>query len=458
MPSLDSLTRPLRSPSPAAEEPDGFRLPPALGFPAAAAAAAAAGLVVVLGIAVSTWLLGNGDGSSGQAVRVGALVWLAAHGAAPVIDGVQVSLVPLLLPVLPALGLIAAGSWATRRRWQPAASSAASSAGTSAAESATTQALRMSAGVAAGAATYATVIGLVGWATGLAAPEGGASADTLRGMGVALVGAALALSVGVARARGGWPAALRARPAVAAVLRGAAMGAVVWLGGAIVVASASLLWHADQVWALGAEVSSSRGQGFALTALCVATMPNAVLWVAAYLVGPGFAAGTATFVAPGSVVLGALPVYPLFGALPAPGDAPDWTTSLMVIPVLAGVLAGVVAARGLPSGGWFRLAMTGAAAGGLAGVAVGLAMSLSGGSIGPNRMAETGPVTAAVVMGVVTLAVAGCAGGVAVGALPAVSLPSWLRQRWWAPSTTPSTTATTTAATTRWLARWRRRP
>jgi hypothetical protein len=183
-------------------------------------------------------------------------------------------------------------------------------------------------------------------------------------------------------------------------------------------------------------------------------MPNAVLWVAAYLVGPGFAAGTATFVAPGSVVLGALPVYPLFGALPAPGDAPDWTTSLMVIPVLAGVLAGVVAARGLPSGGWFRLAMAGAAAGGLVGVAVGLAMAVSGGSIGPGRMAETGPVTAAVVMGVVTLAVGGCAGGVAVGALPAVSPPGWLRLRWWAPLTRPATTP----SMARFLARWRRQP
>jgi hypothetical protein len=447
MPSLDSLTRPLRSPSPAAEAPDSVGLPPALGFPAAAAAAAAAGLVLVLGIAVSTWLLGDGDGSSGQAVRVGALVWLAAHGASPVLDGVQVSLIPLLLSVLPALGLAAAGSWATRRQWQPPAVAASSM----------PRAVRIGAGVAAGAATYAMAVGLVGWATGLAAPAGAASADTLRGMGVAFVGAALALSVGVARVRGGWRAAARARPAVAAMLRGAATGAAVWVGGALVVMCASLVWHADQVWALGAELSASRGQGLALSALCVATVPNAVLWVMAYLVGPGFAAGAGTFVAPGSVVLGALPVYPLFGALPAPGDAPDWTTSLMAIPVLAGVLAGVVAARGLPSGGWFRLALSGAAAGGLVGVAAGLAMTVSGGSIGPGRMAETGPLTAAVVMGVVTLTVAGCAGGVAVGALPAVTRPRW-SVRWsvrWSPGWSARRPARWPP---RWPARWWRRP
>ena len=43
--------------------------------------------------------------------------------------------------------------------------------------------------------------------------------------------------------------------------------------------------------------------------------------------GPGFAVGTGTGVSPSGVVLGPLPAYPPFAALPAPGDAPGWASA-----------------------------------------------------------------------------------------------------------------------------------
>ena len=69
-------------------------------------------------------------------------------------------------------------------------------------------------------------------------------------------------------------------------------------------------------------------------------VPDAVVWAAAYLAGPGFAVGTATSVDPGGTVLGPLPALPLFGALPVPGANPVWLWALLAVPVLAGVVGG----------------------------------------------------------------------------------------------------------------------
>ena len=49
----------------------------------------------------------------------------------------------------------------------------------------------------------------------------------------------------------------------------------------------------------------------------IAYLPNAVLWAIAYMLGPGFAVGTGTVVAPAGSAVGLVPAFPLLAALPS---------------------------------------------------------------------------------------------------------------------------------------------
>lgn len=66
----------------------------------------------------------------------------------------------------------------------------------------------------------------------------------------------------------------------------------------------------------------------------LAFLPNFVIWVAAWLLGPGFAIGAGTTVAPGGIVLGQIPGIPLLGALPA--EAPALGALWLLVPVVLG--------------------------------------------------------------------------------------------------------------------------
>ena len=168
----------------------------------------------------------------------------------------------------------------------------------------------------------------------------------------------------------GWPERLGAllpgpvRPA----LRGAAVALLGVLGLAALTLLVVLVVHAGDVFSLGGRLAPGPVGGALLVLACVLTVPNAVLWSAAYLLGPGFTVGVATSVSPSGVVLGPVPAFPLLAALPSPGDAPAWAPALLVLPVLAGAVGGALAARGLPAGSWWHTAAAGAAAGGVAGV------------------------------------------------------------------------------------------
>src|SRR6476659_4428082 len=89
----------------------------------------------------------------------------------------------------------------------------------------------------------------------------------------------------------------------------------------------------------------------------LAYIPNAIIWAVAYSLGPGFAFGTGTVVAPTGSALGAVPVFPMLAALPTgigsagarPGG-PGWVpVAVLVLPYLAGIFAGVVTVRIAPT-------------------------------------------------------------------------------------------------------------
>ena len=83
------------------------------------------------------------------------------------------------------------------------------------------------------------------------------------------------------------------------------------------------------------------------------TCPNAIVWAISFTLGPGFAFGAGTMVAPTGAALGQLPAFPLLAALPQGGalhtPRPPWlTVAVLALPYLAGGVGGAAAGPGGP--------------------------------------------------------------------------------------------------------------
>ncbi|WP_051967033.1 cell division protein PerM [Kitasatospora mediocidica] len=223
----------------------------------------------------------------------------------------------------------------------------------------------------------------------------------------------------------------------AAVRRAAAAGLLALLAGSALLFAVAVLLGTDGtdpvVRALtGGSVSGSAG----LLLTCLLLVPNAVVWCASYVLGAGFLLGTGTAVAPGRVVLGAVPDFPLFALVPDVGAA--WQYAVFAVPVLAGAAcAGLLgrAAAGYPGRAGragtgevpdelpapWQLGATALAAIATAlaaGLLVALAAWLAGGALGAGRMAALGPSPWS-------------AGALATGWFAVLTVPGALGVRWW---------------------------
>lgn len=182
-------------------------------------------------------------------------------------------------------------------------------------------------------------------------------------------------------------------PAVAESVRGAAI-VLVALTGISGVAVAVLvairggdvvaLFEAARVDVVGATV---------ITLGHLAYLPTMLVWAVSWLAGPGFAVGVGTAVSPAGTQLGVVPGIPLFGLLPE--NSSIWMLVVVLLPVAAGALAGWMVRSRLV---WEETAVgmgpRAAIAAGVAALSAGvaaLAAVLASGSIGPGRLAETGP-------------------------------------------------------------------
>ncbi|GAA3165733.1 MULTISPECIES: DUF6350 family protein [Streptomyces] len=139
------------------------------------------------------------------------------------------------------------------------------------------------------------------------------------------------------------------------------------------------------------------GRGTVLL-LCLALLPNAAVWGAAYALGPGFTAGAGALAGPlGTSAPPALPRFPLLAALPEPGPGTPLTWSVAAGPLLAGVLLGRyvahAAARPDAGGPWRRRTTLGVAAlaAGTCGAMTALLAALAGGALGTGSLALFGP-------------------------------------------------------------------
>ncbi|GAA4852449.1 cell division protein PerM [Kitasatospora terrestris] len=317
--------------------------------------------VPVLGL----WVLAPyGDDTAPAAARVASAVWLLGHGG-PLRRGVEeapVTVAPLLLTVVAAVLLHRAGRRIARRgrfSWRaPLAVGAgyllvaAGAVAQCAVPDATLRArpvadLAAVAALAAAALTTGVRAGLRGAhrdgtarhpaarrAVRPAAHRAAGGVDGTRGAG------------GGERRTGRWshrvPAALR--PAGAARVAGRA--AALWLlamvaaGGAVLVLAVVLGTAGRSARLLGSGPADWLG----ILLACAALLPNAVVWAAAYALGPGFAVGTGTVAAPLGTRLGAVPDFPLFALVPAPGGA-GWGLLACALPLGAGVLPALLLGR-----------------------------------------------------------------------------------------------------------------
>jgi Family of unknown function (DUF6350) len=180
----------------------------------------------------------------------------------------------------------------------------------------------------------------------------------------------------------------------------------------------SLVRHFPTALALAEQMNAGLVGGAIASLIGLALVPNAVLFAGAFLAGPGFAVGTGTVVAPGDVSTGPLPGFPLLAAVPRSAGSPWLEVGLLVVPVLAGAGAGLLAVRRFPVFPVHAAAVRGTLAGLVAGGGFGLLTLLSAGSVGPGRMQQFGPGANVVVT---------CALACAVGGAVAAAASRWVQ-------------------------------
>jgi hypothetical protein len=343
-----------------------------------------AGVAVVLGIAVSgllTVLAQAGGGTSTVGLlRTAVRGWLVAQGAGLEVEGTSVALVPLGATVLCVLLVSRAARWIAVEPVEELGPYAATVAG--------------SYGVVAAVLSAVTNAGDV--KTSVVRAAFGAFA-------VGGIGSAVGAALRHRGAEGSGPEALwfTDRADIRAVVRGAWWGIATLLAAATTLVVVLLTIHLGRAADLWALLDPGLGGGLTLAVACVLSVPTLVLWAAAVLIGPGFVLGVDTSVDLTGAHLGAVPGFPSLAALPPPGEFPGWVFALGLLPLLAGMVAGF---RTIPppepgqeqqagdsDGALLNRVLLGAAAGGLAGLATGLAVAVSGGGIGPGRMAQAGP-------------------------------------------------------------------
>lgn len=365
-------------------------------------------LVLCMALALTAWFLADAGahGDTTDALRAGADVWLIGHGSRFVLNGMPLGILPLTLTMLLVLAAFRSGRWAAGR----------------AEDVEDDQTLGL--GVATFAGTYVVIAAVICVAASQTAAEPGLGRSILG----ALLVSGIAGGLGLASGTGRLDVWLERVPAwTREVAVAAAAGALLLMAAGAVLVAVSLLFSFNEA----ANVLSGLdlGTGDAITLLVVMALfaPNAALFGSAYLLGPGFAVGSvssgvSTSVSPAApVVLGAVPAIPWFAALPDQGPTPGWLILICVVPVICAGLGVAIAGRGTEPLPYDLAAIRGAVAGFGSAVLIALAIALSGGPLGVDRLAKVGAAAGdTFVFAIASMVIGGVFGGL---------LASWWRRR-----------------------------
>jgi hypothetical protein len=347
-------------------------------------------LVPLVALCIVGWIASVRSTSSLAAVaRVGADLWVLAHGSTVSIVGGSVGLAPL--------GLTLVAVWSARR------------------------AVRMwlrdqvesERGVPfwRGLGLFTLGYGLLTLVVAIVSRSGVGSAEPVS----AVLGGCLVGGLGALTALWAHRPDVSLPPVVRDAWRPALTATAGLVGiGALLVAVGLLHGRAD-VLALHEALDPGILGGVLLTLGQALLVPTFAVWGLAWVSGTGFAVGTGTSVAPGGTTLDVLPTIPVLGALPTPGVTPTIAWAAVALPVLVGAFSWWSSTRRHPAAGTLLWRCAAALAGGLGtGLAVTALCFLASGPVGQGRMSHLGP--DAVLTGAVV------SGEVAAGALLAVLL------------------------------------
>ena len=192
-----------------------------------------------------------------------------------------------------------------------------------------------------------------------------------------------------------------------------------------ILAGASLAAHLSGFRSLNEALGAGFVGSVLLLLAQLAYVPNAVIWAVCFTLGPGFAFGAGTVVAPTGAALGPLPMFPMLAAMPSGAHLglPGLVSVAMLSRALSGrgVRRAAAGAGGAEPGGrdWPRCG--GSPAAWPPASLTGLLAAFSGGPLGSGRLAVVGP--SGWQAGLVATLEVGVAAAVAAG------LANWLRLR-----------------------------
>lgn len=368
--------------------------------------AAGALLVVCLGVAVTGWFLTDAasHGAPRDALRIGALGWLMGHGSGIRVQGTTVTAVPLLLTLL--------AGWSCWRVGHRVGSSV-SGHGPDADQ------------ISDGERDWTVPLAVTCFAFGYVAvtlvtislastPEAAPSASGAVGWSLLLAACVGGPAIAVGSGRAAiWTAMLPGNLRATAASCRAVLCSV--LLASLVALVVSLAIDGATAVNVLSELRLSPGELVIFLVLSLLVVPNATLFSASYLLGPGFTVGAQTLVSPTVVVTGALPAIPLLAALPDSGPVPAWTVWVVGVPPLSAAVGAALAQRRRPTVRWEEGALRGCAGGVVAGLLLGWLTGLAGGAVGPGRMRDVSPLASDVLVYAITsLGIGGLVGGLAM--------------------------------------------
>ncbi len=375
------------------------------------AAAAASTLVVCLAVGVVGWFLtdAGAHGAPRDGLRAGAIAWLMGHGSGLTVSGVSITAIPLGVSVICA--------WSV---WRIAHRVGDSVSGHGPDADALADGVRdwtvPATALLFTAAYVGVAVAVLRAVAGVGSPS--ESRVVVWSLALSLVVGGIAIAIGAGRAAI-WTAflPLSARAASTVCLK-VVSTFLLASAATFLVALAIDLGAALNVMS---ELHTDAGAATLYSGLTLAVVPNAVLFAGSYLLGPGFAVGTATLASPTAVVLGPVPAFPLLAALPDDGTPAAWVALVMLLPPVVAAYAAARAHRLYPTTRWEEGAVRGCAGGILAGLVIGGLTALAGGSVGPGRMQDVGPAAAEVTLHAVV--------ALGLGALVGALLATWSYRR-----------------------------
>jgi hypothetical protein len=342
----------------------------------AACAAAASGLAVLTTLTAIGWItaphVGIGSGLGGV-LRTAALLWLVAHHVGFTVHGAgRIGMLPLGLVLVPGALLAVAGRWVVRA-------------------GAVTRLRHVGYAALALALPYTLLAG----ALAVASRTAQAAPSLVQAVIASFLLAVVAGGLGAARGLAPWSRLASLMPArPRSIVLGMLGAAAILTAAGSVLAGGSMLAHLPTVRAASDALAPGLTGAVLLLLAQLAYVPNAIVWAVAYALGPGFAFGAGTAVAPTGSSLGAVPAFPMLAALPSGthGSGPGWVPLLVLaVPYLAGVFGGLVTVRITPTPTIEAAPLWGFATGAATGVVAGLAAAFSGGPLGDGRLAAVGP-------------------------------------------------------------------